>query len=132
MVIIEDRGKQYKVKIGDVLKLPKISDCKAKDKIKFDKIIFHKNEKGESIIGTPYVKGIEVSAQVVAQDKDKKIIVFKKKRRHNYRRKIGHRQDLTIVKIENIKLSGKKENKTDSQSDVKENLVTSKGENNGS
>ena len=133
MVIIEDRGKQYKVKIGDVLKLPKISDCKAKDNIKFDKVIFHKNEKGESIIGTPYVKGIEVSAQVVAQDKDKKIIVFKKKRRHNYRRKIGHRQDLTIVKIEGIKLSGKKENKNDSENDVKEKLATtSKGENNGS
>lgn len=132
MVIIEDRGKQYKVKVGDILKLPKISDCKAKDNIKFDKIIFHKNEKGESIIGTPYVKGIEVSAQVVAQDKEKKIIVFKKKRRHNYRRKIGHRQDLTIVKIEDIKFSGKKENKTESKSDVKENSVTSKGENNGS
>ena len=47
MVIIEDRGKQYKVKVGDILKLPKILDCKAKDNIKFDKIIFHKNEKGE-------------------------------------------------------------------------------------
>jgi large subunit ribosomal protein L21 len=132
MVIIEDRGKQYKVKVGDILKLPKILDCKAKDNIKFDKIIFHKNEKGESIIGTPYVKGVEVNAQVLAQDKEKKIIVFKKKRRHNYRRKIGHRQDLTIVKIEDIKFSDKKENKTASKSNVKENLANSKGENNGS
>ena len=132
MVIIEDRGKQYKVKVGDILKLPKILDCKAKDNIKFDKIIFHKNEKGESIIGTPYVKGIEVNAQVLARDKEKKIIVFKKKRRHNYRRKIGHRQDLTLLKVLEISTkntSSTSKSKTQSSEPKNPNV---KGESNGS
>ena len=108
MVIIEDRGKQYRVKVGDVLKLPKISDKKTKDKLQFSEIIYHKNEKGEVVIGSPYVKDIVVEATVLSQIKDKKIIVFKKKRRHNYRRKIGHRQELTLVKIENILSSNEK------------------------
>ena len=111
MVIIEDRGKQYKLKVGDVLKLPKISDKKPKDKLQFAEIVYYKNEKGEILIGSPYVKDIVVEATVLSQIKDKKIIVFKKKRRHNYRRKIGHRQDLTLVKIENIFSSTEKKPK---------------------
>ena len=111
MVIIEDRGKQYKLKVGDVLKLPRISDKKPKDKLQFAEIIYYKNEKGEILIGSPYVKDIVVEATVLSQIKDKKIIVFKKKRRHNYRRKIGHRQDLTLVKIENIFSSNEKKSK---------------------
>ena len=110
MVIIEDRGKQYKLKVGDVLKLPKISDKKPKDKLQFAEIVYYKNEKGETLIGNPYVKDIVVEATVLSQIKDKKIIVFKKKRRHNYRRKIGHRQELTLVKIENIFSSTEKKN----------------------
>ena len=102
MVIIEDRGKQYKLKVGDILKLPKISNKKPKDKFQFSEIIYYKNEKGEVLIGSPYVKDIVVEATILSQIKDKKIVVFKKKRRHNYRRKIGHRQELTLVKIENI------------------------------
>ena len=112
MVIIEDRGKQYKLKVGDVLKLPKISDKKPKDKLQFSEIIYYKNEKGEILIGSPYVKDIVVEATVLSQIKDKKIIVFKKKRRHNYRRKIGHRQELTLVKIENIFSSTEKKTKS--------------------
>ena len=66
-----------------------------------------KNEKGETYIGSPIVKGVSITAKVIDQIRDKKIIVFKKKRRHNYRRKIGHRQDLktTIKKTEEIKLN---------------------------
>ena len=111
MVIIQDRGKQYKLKVGDILKLPKISDKKPKDKLQFAEIVYYKNEKGEILIGSPYVKDIVVEATVLSQIKDKKIIVFKKKRRHNYRRKIGHRQDLTLVKIENIFSSNEKKPK---------------------
>ena len=127
MVIIEDRGKQYKLNIGDVLKLPKISDKKAKDKLQFTKIVYHKNEKGEILIGSPYVKDIVVEATVLSQIKDKKIIVFKKKRRHNYRRKIGHRQELTLVKIENILSSTEKK-----QPKVSKKTLETKGEKNGS
>lgn len=134
MVIIEDRGKQYKVKVGDVLKLPKISDKKTKDKLQFSEIIYYKNEKGEIVIGSPYIKDIVVEATVLSQVKDKKIIVFKKKRRHNYRRKIGHRQELTLVKIENIFSSNeKKQPKVSKKTDeIPKKSLETKGEKNGS
>ena len=134
MVIVEDRGKQYKLKIGDVLKLPKISDKKAKDKLQFSQVIYYKNEKGEVLIGSPYVKDIVVEATVLSQIKDKKIIVFKKKRRHNYRRKLGHRQDLTLVKIENIFSSkDKKQPKVSKKTDeILTKSLETKGEKNGS
>ena len=133
MVIIQDRGKQYKLKVGDILKLPKISDKKSKDKLQFAEIVYYKNEKGEILIGSPYVKDIVVEATVLSQIKDKKIIVFKKKRRHNYRRKIGHRQDLTLVKIENIFSSSEKKPKVSKKTEEtsKKSLET-KGEKNGS
>ena len=134
MVIIEDRGKQYKVKVGDLLKLPKISDKKPKDTLKFSNVIFYKNEKGVALIGSPHVKGIVVEASVISQIKDKKIIVFKKKRRHNYRRKIGHRQELTLVKIENILSSTEKKQPKDSKAkdEGAKKSVEIKGEKNGS
>ncbi len=134
MIIIEDRGKQYKVNIGDFLKLPKISDKKHKDKIIFSRIIFYKNSQGESLIGSPYIENMVVEASIVSQIKDKKIVVFKKKRRHNYRRKMGHRQELTLVKIENISNSDEKPKttKAKTQETSKQDVVKSKGEKNGS
>ena len=134
MVIIEDRGKQYRLKVGDVLKLPKISDKKPKDKLKFDEIVYYKTEKGETFIGSPYVKDIVVEATVLSQIKDKKIIVFKKKRRHNYRRKIGHRQELTLVKIENIfNSTEKKQPKVSKKTEeISKKSLETKGEKNGS
>ena len=134
MVISEDRGKQYKLKVGDVLKLPKISDKKPKDKLQFSEIVYCKNEKGEILIGSPYVKDIVVEATVLSQIKDKKIIVFKKKRRHNYRRKIGHRQELTLVKIENIFSSTEKKKPKVSKNteEISKTTLETKGEKNGS
>ena len=134
MVIIEDRGKQYKLKVGDVLKLPKISDKKPKDKLQFAEIVYYKNEKGEILIGSPYVKDIVVEATVLSQIKDKKIIVFKKKRRHNYRRKIGYRQELTLVKIENIfNSTEKKQPKPKKKAEeISKKSLDTKGEKNGS
>ena len=79
-VIFQNRGKQYKVKVGDFLKLPRISDLKKNDQINFDEVIFMKNDKGESFVGSPKVEGVTVIAKVIDQIKDKKIIVFKKKR----------------------------------------------------
>ena len=133
MVIIEDRGKQYKLKVGDVLKLPKISNKKPKEKLQFAEIVYYKNEKGEILIGSPYVKDIVVEATVLSQIKDKKIIVFKKKRRHNYRRKIGHRQELTLVRIENILSSTEKKPKVSKKTEeISKKSLETKGEKNGS
>ena len=100
--VFEHNDKQYKVSKGDYIKLPRQVGLKKEDSIKFDKILFIKSENGDLQVGSPLVTGSLVEATVIEQIRDKKIIVFKKKRRHNYRRKIGHRQDLTLIKITNI------------------------------
>ena len=132
IAIFENRGKQYKAKIGDFLKLPKISELKKNDSITFDKVIFMKDDKGQTIIGSPLISGIQIVCQVIEQIKDKKIIVFKKKRRHNYRRKIGHRQDLTLIKIKEIKIANQSNAPKKSLISSKEKVNPTKGESNGS
>ena len=100
--IFNHKGKQYKVSKNDFLKLPKSCDLKKNDTLTLEDITLLKTENGDTIIGSPTIKGVKIKAKVIDQIRDKKIIVFKKKRRHNYRRKIGHRQDFTLVKIEEI------------------------------
>ena len=100
--IFNHKGKQYKVSKDNLLKLPKLSDLKKNDTLTLEDIILLKTENDNITIGTPIIKGVKIKAKVIDQIRDNKIIVFKKKRRHNYRRKIGHRQDLTLVKIEEI------------------------------
>ena len=130
-IIFQDRGKQYKVKVGDFIKLPKMSSVKKNDLVLLNEIIFYKNDKGESLISSPTVENIVIKAKVVEQIRDKKIIVFKKKRRHNYRRKIGHRQDLTLIKIEEIQQKSTSV-KTQQQSvNTNKKPEKNKGESNG-
>ena len=100
--IFNHKGKQYKVSKNDFLKLPKLSDLKKNDTLTLEDIILLKTDNDNISIGTPIIKDVKIKAKVIDQIRDNKIIVFKKKRRHNYRRKIGHRQDLTLVKIEEI------------------------------
>jgi len=99
--VLKTGGKQYKVEEGDVLKIEKISG-EVGTPISFDKVLMFSD--GEKIqVGTPLLDGITVSGHIVEQDKAKKILVFKFKRRKNYRRKQGHRQPFTAVKIDSIK-----------------------------
>ena len=100
--IFNHKGKQYKVSKNDFLKLPKLSDLKKNDTLTLEDIILLKTDNDNISIGTPIIKDVKIKAKVIDQIRDNKIIVFKKKRRHNYRRKIGHRQDLTLIKIEEI------------------------------
>jgi large subunit ribosomal protein L21 len=100
-VVFENGGKQYKAKKDDVLKLEKF-DCKKNDIIKIDNILLLSDEHNQITIGTPHVNGVELHAKVIDNIKDKKVLIFKKKRRHNYRRKLGHRQNLVLVKITDI------------------------------
>ena len=131
IAIFENRGKQYKAKIGDFLKLPKISTLKKNDNDTFDKVIFIKDDKGQTIIGSPLVSGVQIICQVIEQIRDKKIIVFKKKRRHNYRRKIGHRQDLTLIKIKEIKMANQSTTPKKDITSSKEKVKSTIGESNG-
>jgi large subunit ribosomal protein L21 len=99
--VIKTGGKQYRVASGDVIKVEKL-EVEAGSTIALDQVLMVGGEGALSSIGTPLVAGATVSAEVVAQDRGPKIIVFKKKRRQNYRRKNGHRQDLTVLRITEI------------------------------
>ena len=98
--VLQTGGKQYRVKEGDILSIEKIVK-NAGEVITFDTVLAI--EDGATVkIGQPVLSGATVSAQVLEQFKDDKVIIFKKKRRHNYRRKRGHRQPFTELKITGI------------------------------
>ncbi len=99
--VIKTGGKQYKVAENDVIAVEKL-DTEEGKKVKIKDVLMVGNE-GDVTVGDPLVKGAEVTAEVVEQKRDRKIIVFKKKRRKNYRRKKGHRQHQTMLKITGIK-----------------------------
>ena len=98
--IIETGGKQYKVSEGDVLRVEKLESAEG-EAIGFDRVLtVVKN--GEVVIGRPLVAGAKVTAQVVEHGKGKKIRVFKYKAKSNYRKRQGHRQPFTKIRIEKI------------------------------
>tara|TARA_Y100000590_G_C15310442_1_gene859932 strand:- start:41 stop:520 length:480 start_codon:yes stop_codon:yes gene_type:complete len=106
LAIFKTGGKQYAVKAGQILKVEKLTGNKG-DKIAFNNILALSSE-NEKIIGQPTVEGAKIEAKIVDQIRDKKIIVFKKRRRQNYRSTKGHRQYLTVLKIETISIGNKK------------------------
>ena len=99
--VIKTGGKQYKVAKDDIIIVEKL-DVEAGKKVTFDDVLMCGS--GSDVkIGAPLVKDAAVSGEVVEQRKGNKVLVFKKKRRQNYRRKKGHRQHETLVKITGIK-----------------------------
>lgn len=98
--IFKTGGKQYKAQKGDVLRVEKL-DVEAGKNIDITDVLFIGGEK--PVVGTPTVQGATVTLKVKEQARNKKIIIFKKKRRHNYRRKNGHRQPVSIVEVVKIK-----------------------------
>jgi len=104
--VIKTGGKQYKVAADDILEIEKL-DAVAGDAIIFEEVLMVGAD-GDVTIGAPLVDGATVAAELVEQKRAKKIVVFKKKRRQNYRRKAGHRQHLSIVRITDILTGGAK------------------------
>ncbi|WP_339776918.1 50S ribosomal protein L21 [uncultured Thalassospira sp.] len=98
--IIKTGGKQYKVAANDVIKVEKIA-AQAGETVTLDQVLMVAGD-GAPQVGAPLVAGASVVAEVLEQAKGDKVIVFKKKRRHNYRRKNGHRQNLTVLRITGI------------------------------
>ena len=92
--IFQTGGKQYRVKTGDVIKVEKLD---AEGDVTFDHVLMI----GERV-GTPTIDGAKIIATVVEQKRNDKVLVFKKKRRQNYRRTRGHRQFVTVLKIKEI------------------------------
>lgn len=99
--VIKDRGRQYKVAPGESILIDLMDSLKETDKIEFNEVIAIGGE-GQGKIGTPLVKGAKVVGEVEGQKQGDKISVFKFKRRKGYRRKMGHRQCFTQVKIKEI------------------------------
>ena len=99
--VLKTGGKQYKALLGDTLKVEKLKGAVG-DKIIFEKILMVAEDEENILIGQPFIESASVSGQIVKQAKDKKIIVFKYKRRKRYRLKKGHRQFFTEVKIDSI------------------------------
>ncbi len=98
--VVKTGGKQYRVAEGDVIKVEKL-DGEAGKNVTLDEVLMIGDDKGVKV-GEPLLKGANVTAEVLEQKKDKKITVFKKKRRHNYRRKKGHRQEITVLRVKTI------------------------------
>jgi large subunit ribosomal protein L21 len=103
--VIKSGGKQYKVAKNDVIRVEKI-DAEAGASIDLNEVLMVGDDKSQTV-GVPLVDGASVSATVLEQMRDRKIIIFKKKRRQNYRRKNGHRQHLTVLRIDDILAAGK-------------------------
>lgn len=99
--IMRTGGKQYRVQKGDKLRIEKL-DVSADDNIVIDDILMVSDGKTVKV-GEPAVKGASVMARIIDQIRADKITIFKKKRRQNYRRKKGHRQELTLIEITDVK-----------------------------
>ena len=99
--IIQTGGKQYKVKSGEILKIEKLVDSKPDTKIEFKDILAYGDDKIIEI-GTPLVQGSKVEAKLIKNSKNRTILIFKKRRRQNSRRKNGHRQEYSLIKINKI------------------------------
>ena len=115
--IVTISGKQYCVSEGDIIKVSS-QDWKVGDRVKLDQVLLTNN--GKIIeVGTPKVKGAYVTIEILEHNRDKKLLIYKKKRRKGYQRKNGHRQGYTLLKINNLQATGtKKVKKKDSSKDT--------------
>tara|TARA_B100000035_G_scaffold258273_1_gene228542 strand:+ start:310 stop:711 length:402 start_codon:yes stop_codon:yes gene_type:complete len=99
--VIQTGGKQYKIKSGEILKVEKLPDSNPKTKIEFKEILAYGDDKTIEL-GTPTVAGAKVEAELIKNGKNRTILIFKKRRRQNSRRKNGHRQQYSMIRINKI------------------------------
>ena len=99
--VIKTGGKQYKVKCGEILKIEKLPDSKPETKIEFNEILAYGDDKNIEV-GTPNIDGAKVEADLIKNSKNRTILIFKKRRRQNSRRKNGHRQQFSLIRINKI------------------------------
>ena len=99
--VIQTGGKQYKVKASDILKIEKLKNSKPESKIEFNEVLAYGDDKILEV-GSPLVKGAKVEAELMKNSKNRTILIFKKRRRQNSRRKNGHRQQYSLIKIKKI------------------------------
>jgi len=104
--VVKTGGKQYRVSKDDILKVERLPG-EAGDVITLDDVLMLADG-ADVTVGAPVIDGASVAAEILEQKRDRKIIVFKKRRRQNYRRKAGHRQHLTVLKVTDILTGGAK------------------------
>lgn len=100
--VLETSGKQYKVSVGDVIDIEQVGRTPG-DTLNFERVLMYVGDK-DTLVGRPTLSQVKVTGEVVGEVKGPKIIVFKHKRRKDYRKKTGHRQKLTRVKISTIEV----------------------------
>ncbi len=99
--VIQTGGKQYKVKSGEILKIEKLPDSKPDTKIEFNDILAYGDNKVIEL-GSPTIQGAKVEANLIKNSKNRTVLIFKKRRRQNSRRKNGHRQEYSMIRINKI------------------------------
>ena len=99
--VIQTGGKQYKVKSGEILKIEKLTDTKPDTKIEFKEILAYGDNKIIEV-GSPTIQGAKVEANIIKNSKNRTVLIFKKRRRQNSRRKNGHRQEYSMIRINKI------------------------------
>ena len=99
--VIQTGGKQYKVKAGEILKIEKLDELKEKSKIEFKEILAYGDDKNLEL-GEPTITGAKVEAELIKNGKNRTVLIFKKRRRQNSRRKNGHRQEYSLIRINKI------------------------------
>ncbi len=109
IAVVETGGKQYQISPGSIIRIEKLK-AKKGEEVVLDKVLMIKEDDSETLVGNPLIAKARVTAEVLRQDRAKKIIVYKFKRRKNYHRKYGHRQAFTELKIKEIQ-SGKTKKK---------------------
>ena len=124
--VIQTGGKQYKVRSGEILKIEKLANSKSDSKIEFKEILAYGDDKIIEV-GAPTVQGAKVEANLIKNSKNRTVLIFKKRRRQNSRRKNGHRQQYSMIRINKIfSKDGKilseaeKVNKSSKKEEVKE------------
>ena len=123
--IVTISGKQYCVSEGDTIKVSS-QDWKVGDRVKLDQVLLTDN--GKKIEGgTPKVNGASVTVEILEHNREKKLLIYKTKRRKGYQRKNGHRQGFTLIKVNNLQMANtKKVQKKNSSKDSKKSLLKKK------
>ena len=99
--VIKTGGKQYKVKAGEIIKVEKLLDSKAESKVEFKEVLAYGDDKAVEL-GEPTISGAKVEADLIKNSKNRTVLIFKKRRRKNSRRKNGHRQQYSLIRINKI------------------------------
>ena len=116
LAIVNIAGKQFKTSINQELIVPKL-DIEVGKKVKFDNVLFYSDDKDHQF-GKPHLKGASVTATVIDHNRERKILVYKKKRRKGYQRKNGHRQWYSKIKVESITISKPKKSSVQKKTKV--------------